>query len=107
MREYIYSADEIRAILNPVFNRHNVKKAVLFGSYAKGTAEPGSDIDIFVDSGLKGLRFYGLLEDVVNALDKDVDLLDSLQIVPFSEVADEISKSEVLIYSQPYKLNKV
>ncbi len=100
MREYIYSPDEIRAILNPVFNRHNVKRAVLFGSYAKGTAEPGSDIDIFVDSGLKGLRFYGLLEDVVNALDKDVDLLDSSQIVPLSEVADEISKSGVLIYDK-------
>ncbi len=100
MREYIYSTDEIRAILNPVFNRHNVNKAVLFGSYAKGTAEPGSDIDIFVDSGLKGLRFYGLLEDVVNALDKDVDLLDSSQVVPLSEVADEISKSGVLIYDK-------
>ena len=68
MSQHIYSTDEIRAILNPVFNRHNVKRAVLFGSYAKGTAEPGSDIDIFVDSGLKGLRFYGLLEDVVPAL---------------------------------------
>ncbi len=100
MSQYIYSADEIRAILNPVFNRHNVKKAVLFGSYAKGTADSDSDIDIFVDSGLKGLRFYGLLEDVVNALDKDVDLLDSSQIIPLSEVADEISKSGVLIYDK-------
>lgn len=100
MIRYVYSTDEIRAILSPVFNRHNVKKAVLFGSYAKGTAEPGSDIDIFVDSGLKGLRFYGLLEDIVNALDKDVDLLDSSQILPLSEVADEISKSGVLIYDK-------
>ena len=100
MSQHIYSTDEIRAILNPVFNRHNVKRAVLFGSYAKGTAEPGSDIDIFVDSGLKGLRFYGLLEVVVTALGKDVDLLDSSQILPLSKVADEISKSGVLIYDK-------
>lgn len=100
MSEYIYSADEIREILCPVFSRHKVKKAVLFGSYAKGTALPESDIDIFVDSGLKGLRFFGLLEDVVNALDKDVDLLDSSQVLPLSEVADEISKSGVLIYDR-------
>ncbi|MBR5375766.1 MAG: nucleotidyltransferase domain-containing protein, partial [Lachnospiraceae bacterium] len=51
------SIDSIRENLIPIFGRYNVKKAVLFGSYAKGMADDKSDVDIFVDSGLKGLKF--------------------------------------------------
>lgn len=73
---------------------------MLFGSYAKGLAAENSDVDILVDSGLKGLAFFGLLEDVVTALDKNVDMLDSSQVIPDSLVDKEISKSGVLIYGQ-------
>ena len=55
-------------------------------------------MDILVDSGLKGLAFFGLLEDVNNALQKDVDMLDVSQITPDSEIDREIEKSGVLIY---------
>ena len=91
----IYTPEEIQSILSPVFKNHNVRKAILFGSYAKGLAKEQSDIDIFVDSGLKGLAFFGLLEDVVTSLDKNVDLLDISQIAPHSEVDEEINKSGV------------
>ena len=39
------------------------------GTSAKGVATAKSDIDLLVDSGLRGLAFFGLLEDVsaVNA----------------------------------------
>ena len=90
MTKQVYSVAEIQNILIPIFKIHNVRKAVLFGSYAKGLAEDNSDIDLLVDSGLKGLAFFGLLEDVVNALGKDVDLLDTSQIVPDSQVDNEI-----------------
>lgn len=33
-----------------------------------------------VDSGLRGLSFFGLLEDVVTSLGKNVDLLDVSQL---------------------------
>ncbi len=46
------SIERIRISLMPVFKEHNVRKAILFGSYAKGTERANSDIDIFVDSGL-------------------------------------------------------
>lgn len=100
MSDRIYTLQEIQSILSPVFSSHNVRKAVLFGSYAKGYADPNSDVDIFVDSGLKGLAFFGLLEDVVNSLDKDVDLLDTAQVIPHSEVHNEIERSGVVIYEQ-------
>lgn len=98
MTNKTYSISEIQSILIPVFRDHNVRKAVLFGSYAKGSAQNNSDIDLLVDSGLKGLAFFGLLEDVVNALGKEVDLLDTTQIIPNSEVDNEIIKTGVVIY---------
>lgn len=98
MSDKIYSISNIKSLLNPVFDSYNIKKAVLFGSYAKGAAKENSDVDILVDSGLKGLAFFGLLEDVVTALDKKVDMLDTSQIVPDSQVDKEIAKNGVLIY---------
>ena len=100
MSNKIYSISTIQSLLRPVFNAHHVKKAILFGSYAKGMAKQNSDVDILVDSGLKGLAFFGLLEDVVTALDKNVDMLDTSQIIQDSLVDKEIKQSGVLIYGQ-------
>ena len=93
-----YTVSQIQDILVPIFREYNIRKAVLFGSYAKGSAKDKSDIDLLVDSGLKGLALFGLLEDVVNALGKDVDLLDTSQIIPNSDVDNEIKKTGVMIY---------
>ena len=98
MTNQIYSPQQIQALLIPIFQEYNIRKAVLFGSYAKGIAQDKSDIDLLVDSGLKGMAFFGLLEDVVTALGKDVDLLDTSQIIPNSEVENEIAKTGVVIY---------
>lgn len=100
MSDKIYSISTIQSLLQPVFESYNIKKAILFGSYAKGLAANNSDVDILVDSGLKGLAFFGLLEDVVTALDKNVDMVDTSQVIPDSLVDREIAKSGVLIYGQ-------
>ena len=98
MTDTVYSITAIKDILHPVFEAHHVKKATLFGSYAKGLAFENSDVDILVDSGLKGLAFFGLLEDVVTALDKNVDMIDVSQVIPDSHVDREIASSGVRIY---------
>lgn len=98
MNNTIYTTEQIKSILFPVFQTHNVQKAILFGSYAKGNPKKNSDIDILVDSRLHGLAFYGLLEDVVTSLDKSVDLIDRSELVPDSSIDNEIKKSGVLIY---------
>lgn len=91
---------QIKSKLQPVFQKYSVKSAVLFGSYAKGLAHEMSDIDIMVDSGLRGMAFYGLLEDVVTSLDKPVDLLDRSEIEQNSVVEREIQRSGVIIYER-------
>lgn len=100
MCETIYTSLQIQTILQPVFADYKIKKAILFGSYAKGKANENSDVDILVDSGLRGLPFFGLLEDVVTALGKNVDLLDVSQLTSDSLVGEEIKKNGVVIYGQ-------
>lgn len=98
MNDTIYTTEQIKSILFPIFQTYNVQSAVLFGSYAKGTPQNNSDIDILVDSNLHGLAFYGLLEDVVTSLNKSVDLIDRSEIIPNSAIDHEIKKNGVLIY---------
>ena len=98
MRSKIYTIDDIQAALQPVFSGYNVKKAILFGSYVKGTANEKSDVDLLLDSGLRGLRFVGLIEDIRTALDKEVDVFDVTHITPHSLISTEIKKDGVTIY---------
>ncbi|MCL2699867.1 MAG: nucleotidyltransferase domain-containing protein, partial [Defluviitaleaceae bacterium] len=63
----VYDMSEIKRKLEPVFHANGVKSAILFGSYAQGNATEDSDVDILVDSGLRGLDFVGLIEYVREA----------------------------------------
>ena len=97
----IYTVPELQSVLSPIFRANGVRKATLFGSYAKGVATASSDVDLLVDSGLRGLAFFGLLEQVTEALDTPVDLIDVSQVETGSEIAREIQKSEsILRYCQ-------
>lgn len=100
MCDTIYSVNEIKTILYPVFMHYNIKQAVLFGSYVKGLANGQSDVDLLLDSGLKGLKFVGLIEDVRRALDKEVDVFDKTHIIAGSEIQSEIAKDGVVIYEK-------
>lgn len=98
--EQIYSIDDLRTILSPVFARYNVKRAVLFGSYGKNGATEKSDVDLLVDSGLRGLRFIGLSEELRSVLHKDVDVFDVSHITPESRIEHEIRDTGVIIYEK-------
>lgn len=100
MTNYVYSISEIRNILLPVFVQYNVNKAVLFGSYSKDKASGTSDIDLLVDSGLHGLKFLGLSEDIRAALDKDADVFDVSHIEPHSRIDNEIKYTGVVLYEK-------
>ena len=96
----VYTISQIQEALSPVFSRYGVRSAVLFGSYGKGTADEKSDIDLLVDSGLRGLRFVALLDDVQSAVKKDVDLLDVRHIQAGSRIDREIQKTGVKVYEK-------
>ena len=65
----IRTISDAQSALTPVFDRYGISRAVLFGSVAKGTATQKSDLDILVDSKLRGLKFVGFMEAVRQAVD--------------------------------------
>ncbi len=91
---------EIQRQLTPVFAAYGVHSAILFGSFAKGTATERSDVDLLVDSGLRGLRFVGLMEAVHEALSLPVDLMDVSHIETDSRIDREIRATGVKIYEE-------
>lgn len=95
-----YTVDQLKHVLVPIFQRNNVRKAILFGSYGKGQATAKSDADLLVDSGLRGLAFFGLLDDVCESLECEVDLIDTYDVIPNSRVDREIKDTGVVIYEQ-------
>ena len=95
------STTKLKRLLNPVFTKHDVDRVYLFGSYAKGKATPKSDIDLFVDSQLRGLKFVGLIEDIAHVTkNHDVDVINTTHIDPNSQIAHEIQNSGVLLYER-------
>ena len=103
LNNQIYSIEELRNILIPIFQRYGLKKVGLFGSYAHGKAKSKSDVDLltYFDESF-GLEKYGSFEaELKSKLNKKVDILDYRCI---NEVLKEdILKEEVLLYESEQK----
>lgn len=52
LRKYPY----LRVIVEKIQRDNRIKLAVLFGSYAKGTANPSSDIDVYIETADKRIK---------------------------------------------------
>lgn len=102
MSEKVYTIEEIKSILQNILQNFEVKKAILFGSYAKNTPTSTSDIDLVIDSEgkLLNIYFYGLLEDLVQALQKNVDLFEISEIQKNSKIYDDIQNEGVVVYEK-------
>lgn len=98
------SIKDIQEKISPLCLEYGVKRAYLFGSYARGEADEKSDVDIRVEKGsndkLKSLlqvsSFRCRLEDILR---KKVDLIT---ILPTQNLYDifrkKILQDEVLLY---------
>ncbi|MEL7623544.1 MAG: nucleotidyltransferase domain-containing protein [Clostridiales bacterium] len=100
--ERVYTTDEIKAKLLPIFKAAPIEKAILFGSYAKGTPTQFSDIDIVIDSKgkIRGIDFFGILEDITEAFDIPIDLIEASQIVDGGRAQQEIAETGIVIYER-------
>lgn len=101
----LYSLNELNSLLVPICKEYNLKEMYIFGSYARGEATDKSDIDIYVDSGLKGLSFYGLLERLTNKLGLRVDLIDRRDLRQGSSIEAKIIEEGVKIYGSERQRN--
>ncbi|MCL2336589.1 MAG: nucleotidyltransferase domain-containing protein [Firmicutes bacterium] len=100
--ENVYTANQIKEKLLPVFDASPVEKAILFGSYAKGNQTRVSDVDIFIDSKgkIKGIDFFGVLQDITEALHIPVDLIEASQVIHGGRIDREIAETGIIIYER-------
>ena len=89
-------------MIQDILNEFAVKKAILFGSYAKNTPTSKSDIDLVIDSEGKliNIYFYGLLEELVQRLQKNVDLFEISEIQKDSRIYNDIQNEGVVVYEK-------
>lgn len=86
--------------LRPLFRAYSIRRAVLFGSRARGEALPISDVDIVIEAGdhLRGLSFYGLWEDIAEALQQRIDLFEDSELAAGSAIRKNIEDEGIVIY---------
>ncbi|EEA85574.1 MULTISPECIES: nucleotidyltransferase domain-containing protein [Peptacetobacter] len=94
----VLSIEQIREICTRVFEGLEIEYCYLFGSYAKGTANDNSDVDLMVKTDISGLKFYDLIEKLREELNKKVDLLNFEQLNNNLDLINEILKDGIKIY---------
>ena len=79
-----------------ILKEYNIRKAGIFGSYARGDFKDSSDVDILVEP-IKnmGFKFAGLEIELAKALKKKVDLVSYNGISPY--LKERILSQEVRI----------
>lgn len=80
----------------PILKKYKIKKAGIFGSYARGEAKKRSDVDILVQLGKPlGFEFAGMAIELEEKLKKKVDLVTYKYVHP--KLKDQILKEEIRI----------
>lgn len=102
MEQPIFSINEIKTKLFPVFETVPVYRAILFGSYAKGSPTDKSDIDIVIDSKgeLLNMNFYGVLEDITTRLGKRVDLFEITELKNNAAMRSVVEREGIVLYDR-------
>ena len=102
MSEKIYTIEEIKNILKEVLVNMPVYNVVLFGSYAKNSANKNSDLDFIIDTRetLMGFKLFSLITKIEEAFNKNVDAFEKSEIIENSKIDKEIKKTGVVVYEK-------
>jgi len=96
------TVSDIVQIITPIVKASPIRRVILYGSYAKGTNTPESDVDLIIDSygELKGIDFFVLSAEIAKALPIKSDIFEYREIKPNSAMYNEIVKDGVVIYAR-------
>lgn len=102
MSEKIYTIEEIKQMLEEILKDKPVYQVILFGSYAKKTADKKSDIDLIIDtkSKLKGFSLLKLICQIQEKLQKEIDGFEKYEIIRNSAIDKEIKETGVIVYEK-------
>lgn len=97
---YIPSFLVIKKKIKEVVLKYKIERVYLYGSYAKGTQRPESDIDLYMVSDIADIEYFGVIEDLRGSLNKKVDLLSNKTVKKNSPIEEEIERTGILIYER-------
>ena len=95
----VYTIEEIKAKAVPIAKKYGVKRLSLFGSYARGEADAGSDLDFLYDDINCNVMFayFGFVQDLEDEFGCHVDAV-SMDISDKKFLA-EVQQDEVILYA--------
>lgn len=106
----IYTIEEIKEKTKGIFAKYQVKKAYIFGSYARGEATEKSDIDIMIvnegssiDTLLTFTKFETELEE---ALRKDVDVVTEESYTIYAQYENKYGKQAKELFFNEIKKDR-
>ena len=99
----ILEIDEIKEVVNKIFENTDVSYVYLFGSYANNKATEKSDIDLLVSNELKGLQYVGIYEQLTNDMHKKIDLVRIDDLMNSFDFLNNILKEGIKIYERREK----
>jgi len=89
--------EEIKQRMLPVLKRHDVGRAAIFGSVARGDSEEDSDLDVLVElpSTKSLLDLVALKLDLEEALGREVDVLTYRALHP--RIRERVLEEQVMV----------
>jgi predicted nucleotidyltransferase len=96
----ILSFSTIKRSVGEVAKDLDIERIYLFGSYVNGDVSTLSDIDLYMESNLFGLEYFGVIERLRCKLHKKIDLLSNRTVIRDSNIYNEIMRTGVIIYER-------
>lgn len=89
--------DQFQEVLLPVLKRYLIKRAAIFGYYAKGTTTAISDMDLLIEPepGFTMFNMLKLEEEISDLLKLKVDLVEYSALKP--SIRNEVLSSAITI----------
>ena len=97
-KKRIYTISRIKKKIVPILKKHAVKRAAVFGSFARGEARAKSDVDILIEYKTKNKSLFDLVDlksDLEETLDRKVDLITYNSI--YWRIRERILAEQVVI----------
>ena len=105
--EEVLSVEAIGLMVLPVVQKYGIDKVTLFGSYARGEATAGSDIDLLIEcDNIRNMESYlGLQDSLKKAIGRNVDIVmaDALEADntrSAKRLREHIERDKVIIYER-------
>ena len=97
-KQMVNSLEEVKKLAIPVLKRYNIKKAAVFGSFARGDAKENSDIDLLVKykEGTSLFDVVRLQNDLETVLGRKVDLVSYDFIDKY--IKERVLKESISLY---------